>query len=149
MLTQEILSGRNKGKENDVVSKVLSRLRDINGFRRDEVTQEEMRRDVAERLFRSGIVFRAFLLHIAKPHIYPIADQHVFRAYALHTKKPPGWKSDNWEAYDGYRAYFSEIADAMGIERSAYNVRHLKEIDSALMVFGKFLKAYVPDSELT
>ena len=96
---------------------------------------------MAEALFERGIVFRAFLLHIAKPHICPIADQHVFRAYALQTKKPPDWKSDDWEAYDGYKAYFHKIADAMKIERTTYNVKALKEIDNALMVFGQFLKA--------
>jgi antitoxin (DNA-binding transcriptional repressor) of toxin-antitoxin stability system len=141
ILTQEILTGPKKGTENPRVSRVLHRLDDINRFRRGEITEVEIR-DVADSLFSSGIgiVFRAFLLHIARPHIYPIADQHVFRACALHTKKPANWKPNSWKAYEEYRNYFHGIADAMRIERTTSNIENLKKIDNALWAFGKFLK---------
>jgi hypothetical protein len=141
-LTQEILTGPNKGKENHVVSDVLQRLDKINGFRQGEVTEDEIHA-VTDSVFSSGIVFRVFLLHIAKPHIYPISDQHVFRTYKLHTKKPATWKPDIWKAYDEYRVYFHGIADAMDVQRTTSNIMELKRIDNALMVFGKFLKSYV------
>ena len=137
MLTQEILTGPNKGKENDAVNHVLQRLNDINDFRRGAVAEDKIRA-VADSVFGSGIVFRAFLLHMAKPHVCPIADQHVFRTFTLHTKKPTDWKPDNWEAYDEYRAYFHGISDAMGVHRTTHNVVALKQIDNALMVYGKF-----------
>ena len=143
MLTQEILSGPNKGNDNQRVKRVLERLDDINSFRRGEIAEAEIR-GVADSVFHSGMAFRVFLLHIAKPHIYPIGDQHVFRTYALHTKKPAKWSLNGWKAYDEYRHYFYSIADAMGIPRTTGNIKDLKKIDNALMVFGQFLKSYVP-----
>jgi hypothetical protein len=130
----------NGGQDNPRVVRVLNNLAAINRFRNDQVAEDEMRNTVAQ-VFPNGIVFQVFLLHIAKPHSYPIADQHVFRAFSLHT----GQKTrENWETYVAYRDYFGQIAQAIKVaqERGIENVRRLKRIDNALMVFGQFLNTY-------
>jgi len=124
---------------NKKVRRVLESLPIINGFRRNEKTEDEMRLAV-EGIFESPtIVWRAFLLHIAKPHIYPIADQNVFRSYCLHTANP---EPQTWQSYADYSDYFAQIADEMGTTRTLENTREVKRIDNALFVFGQFLKEY-------
>ena len=111
----------------------------MNGFRSGQKTEEEMK-GIAQRTFESPtIVWRVFLLHVSKPHLYPIADQNVFRSYRLHTCRPePG----TWEDYADYSNYFGQIADKMQIARTIENIRPLKRIDNALFVFGQFLATY-------
>jgi hypothetical protein len=124
---------------NKKVRRVLQNLSVINSFRRSEKTEDEMRH-AAENIFQSPkIVWRAFLLHIAKPHAYPIADQNVFRSYCLHTDVP---EPQTWQSYTEYSNYFGEIAATMKIARTPENVRELKKIDNALYVFGQFLASY-------
>ncbi len=139
-LTHLVLSGPNEGKSNQKVEKVLACLGLINQFRHDQAPESGMR-PAADQAFESGIVWKAFLLHIAKPHTYPIADQNVFRAWSLHT----GLKDEKtWDTYAAYCNYFAQIAEAMGIDRTMKleNIRELKRIDNALFVFGQLLGDY-------
>jgi hypothetical protein len=126
------------GQENPDVVKVLDKMAGINQFRSDQMTESDMRR-MTEQIFQDGIVWKAFLLHIAKPHMYPIADVNVFTVWSLHT----GMKyKGTWETYEHYRDYFKQIASAMGVEQTVQNIAQLKRIDNALVVFGRFLIAY-------
>jgi predicted RNase H-like HicB family nuclease len=136
-LTHVILNDLDQGKKNLRVTRVLNRLDDINRFRRGEITEREIR-DVADSIFSRGVVFRAFLLHIAKPHIHPIVDQHVFRAYQLRAKKPMNREPNSWSDYDEYTSYFHKIADVLAIERMPSNIEAIKKIDNALWALGKF-----------
>jgi hypothetical protein len=139
-LSERILSGPNEGHENPRVMRVLANLGTINQFRKDQATNGESLQILAD-MFPNGAIWGAFLLHIAKPNVYPIGDQNVFRAWSLHK----GLEAEqNWETYVAYRDYFREIATALGITETIGNVRELKRIDNALFVFGQFLKAYHP-----
>jgi hypothetical protein len=109
LLTECILSGPNEGQENPRVVRVLNNLGTINQFRNDEITDDAMRHSAAQ-VFPYGIVWRAFLLHIAKPHSYPIADQNVFRTCSLHTGLQV---EDTWETYAAYCAYYRSIAETL------------------------------------
>jgi hypothetical protein len=130
---------KGSNQPNEKVRKVIQNLPIINDFRNGQKTEVEMRR-TAERIFESPtVVWRVFLLHIAKPHVYPIADQNVFRSYCLHTGRP---EPQTWEDYADYRNYFGQIADTMVIAGTLENIRQLKKIDNALYVFGQFLAAY-------
>jgi len=140
MLSERTLSGPNKGQENPRVMRVLANLSTINEFRKDQSTNSDLLQTLAG-IFPNGVVWGAFLLHIAKPHVYPIADQNVFRAWSLHTRLED---KQGWETYAAYRDYFTEIARALGITETIGNLRELKRIDNALFVFGQFLKAYHP-----
>ena len=147
-LTQRILSGPNKGIDNPRVIRVLGHLGSINQFRNDKITEDDARSIVGQ-VFPNGPIWQAFLLHIAKPHEYPIADKNVFRACSLHTGVQI---AENWGGYGSYRDYFGGIAATMGISRTIDSVPHLKRIDNALMVFGQFLRSYYrepPKSDLT
>jgi len=129
------------GAPNPKVVRVLKSLSVINQFRNDQITEDEMRR-TADQVFPSGAVWKFFLLHIAKPHIYPLADVNAFRVCALHgreTKEPYTWKT-----YETYCDYFGLIAETLGVERTIENIRSLKRIDNALVKFGQFLGAYSP-----
>ncbi len=140
LLTHRILSGPKKGQDNPRVVKVLASRGLINQFRSDQLKEDDMRR-TADQVFKDGIVWKAFLLHIAKPHIYPIADQNVFRAWSLHT----GVKNDQtWETYASYCTYFRQITKALGVDRTMTieNLRELKQIDDALLIFGQYLDTY-------
>jgi hypothetical protein len=139
-LTECKLSGRNKGHDNPRVVSVLNNLGMINQFRNDEITEHAIRHTAAE-VFPHGIIWRAFLLHIAKPYTYPIADQNVFRACSLHTGLQV---EDTWETYTAYCAYYRSIADTLGVLATIENLHQLKLIDNALFVFGQSLKAYHP-----
>ena len=140
LLSERILSGPNKGQENPRVTRVLANLNTINEFRKDQSTNSDLLQTLAG-IFPNGVVWGAFLLHIAKPHVYPIADQNVFRAWSVHTRLED---NGSWETYAAYRDYFTEIARALGITETIGNLRGLKRIDNALFVFGQFLKAYHP-----
>lgn len=142
-LTHIVLSGPKAGAANSTVAKILDRLDLINRFRRDQLTEDAIRLTAAE-VFDSGMVWRAFLVHIAKPHIYPIADQNVFRAWSLHTQSRD---EQTWETYDAYRRYFNGIAETLRVARTIENLRRLKQIDNALFAFGQFLKAYYRNPE--
>jgi len=139
-LSERILSGPNEGHENPRVTKVLANLSTINEFRKDQSTNSDLLQTLAG-IFPNGVVWGAFLRHIAKPHVCPIADQNVFRAWSLHTGLED---KQSWETYAAYRDYFTEIARALGITETIGNLRELKRIDNALFVFGQFLKAYHP-----
>jgi hypothetical protein len=137
MLTKAELVGR---EQNQKLQRALECLGELNKFRRDLVSEEEMRR-TTDKVFPKGLVYQVFLFNIAKPYSYPIADQHVFRAFGVHKNfnfKP----RVSWDEYMRYRSYFSEIAKALSLEEALHHVPELKKIDDALMVFGQFLKAY-------
>jgi hypothetical protein len=137
-LTHEILSGPNQGRANPRVQRALEILPQMNAFRRGELTEVQFR-DQTAKVFPNGLVWQLFLLHIAQPHAYPIGDQHVFRAFRLHRHEQG---KEDWEFYQRYRVYFGEIARACDIELRPANAVALKQIDNALMVFGRFLRAY-------
>jgi hypothetical protein len=99
MLSERTLTGPNKGQVNPRVVKVVASLEGINQFRKNQKSNGDPLQKIGE-IFPSGVVWGAFLLHIAKPHVYPIADQNVFRAWSLHT----GLKDEqSWETYAAYR----------------------------------------------
>jgi hypothetical protein len=116
----------------------LEHLSSINQFRNDKSTEDDAR-GIANQVFPNGVIWQAFLLHIAKPHVYPIADKNVFRTCSLHTRMRV---EENWKGYVAYCEYFSGIVTTMGISRTIQNIPQLKPIDNALMVFGQFLRAY-------
>jgi hypothetical protein len=137
-LTHKIQSGPNQGQLNPRVERTTAVLPQINLFRRDRLSEDDFKICTGN-VFPTGLVWQVFLFHIAKPHIYPIADQHVFRVFCLHRDVA---SPRNWDFYQQYREYFGQIAERCGIALLPANVHALKRIDNALVVFGKFVKAY-------
>ncbi len=129
---------------NPRVMRVLEEIKSINGFRKGDVTELDFKK-VTKRVFRSGIVWQLFLFHIARPHQWPIADQHVFRVYsALYGAATP-------KSIENFRAYvqcFNNLAVMFRNELCVNDqdltsvVEANKRLDNALMAFGQFLSAY-------
>jgi hypothetical protein len=126
------------GEPNPKVVKALNQLDAINRFRNGESAEVDIRQ-IAAQVFPNGIVWQVFLLHVAKPHIYPIADENVFRVCSLHTGLGV---TQDWETYAAYCKYFEQIADKLIVQRTIENIVQLKRIDNALVVFGQFLRSY-------
>ena len=146
-LTEEILSGPNKGKDNIKVLKVLKEQKSINRFRQGDIRVEEFK-ITTEKIFPNGFVWQIFLFHIARPFEFPIADRNVFRAFSIHknTMIPK-----DWTGYKDFMDYFFQIAIFAGIIRKkpAGNeldlkeiVKELKRVDNALVAFSQFLNSY-------
>jgi len=147
MLTEKILFGPNKGKENIKVFKVLERRNIINRFREGNLEAEEFKK-ATEGIFPNGFVWQIFLFHIARPFEFPIADRNVFQSFSIHKKTIV---PRDWEGYKEYIDYFFQIALAASIitERPKGNepdlkeiVKELKIVDNALVAFGQFLNSY-------
>lgn len=137
-LTHTFSTDPHVGRSNPKVERILQNIGSLNDFRRGDLSEEEIKK-VVDKIFPHGVVYQVFLLHIAKPHLYPIVDQHVFRSYLTHKKIT---LELTWETYAGYRKYFSELAGELGIEEIPVNIPELKKIDNALMSFGQFLNKY-------
>lgn len=135
-LTHLVMTNSDNGRSNPKVDRILENINSLNDFRRGVLTEDAIKNVVAK-IFPHGVVYQIFLLHIAKPHLYPIADQHVFRSYSTHKQAE---KEIAWATYAGYRSYFSELAGELEVKEIPDNILRLKEIDNALMAFGKFLK---------
>lgn len=148
-LTDPVQSGQSAGLPNSKVANVLRRLDAINAFRQGTIPFElppgergQSFRQVTEEMFGSGIVWRAFLCHIARPSEYPILDKNVLNAFRVHTGKEGG---EDWPLYESYKSYYCQIAKASGARRGADEaayVKQLKAVDDALLAFGQFLAQY-------
>ena len=152
-LTEEIHGGTADAHLNPKVQKVLSELPSINAFRCNKLPDSEYR-GVVSNLFPNGVVWRAFLFHLARPAEYPIADRFVFRAARswLGAEKPKS--GETWSDYDKYRSLFVQICQAAGRLQSEPSledshdltpVLRLKTVDDALMSFGRFLETFDPE----
>jgi hypothetical protein len=147
MLTEKILSGPDKGKNNIKVLKILEEQKSINRFRQGDIRIEEFK-ITTEKIFPKGFVWQIFLFHIARPFEFPIADRNVFRTFSIHknTMIPK-----DWEGYKDFMDYFFQIAIFAGIitKKPTGNeldlkeiVKRLKRVDNALVAFGQFLSSY-------
>jgi hypothetical protein len=148
-LTEIRLSGKDKGKKNPQVEKVVNKLEEINNFRSARMDTNGFKK-IAEGIFKNGTIWMVFLFNVARPWEFPMADANVFRAYRVQVRESDS-KEVNWDLYMGYREYFFEVAINAGkIERKPTGkennihqiVEKLKKVDNAILMFGKFLKQY-------
>ena len=146
-LTEETLSSPDEGKKNKNVTNVLKNLENINAFRFGKMTEKDFEGKTKD-IFPTGIIWRIFLFHIARPFEYPIADKNVFLAFKTHKKVND---PKDWRGYMYYMDYFFEVAISAGIitekpkgDESNIDdlVRNLKRVDEALFAFGQFLYTY-------
>ena len=118
------------------VPRVARSLPKFNDFRfLQEVTKSDEKQfwNVVCNIVESGLVWRVFLLHIARPDDYPIVDQHVLRAQSYLTHGQPAEPSMTFGNYESYVAFFNDLSRSSGQES--------RQVDKALMSFGQFLKS--------
>lgn len=146
-LTEEILSGPNKGGKNDRVISVLNKLESLNHFRHGRIDENSFLK-IVEDIFPHGLIWSVFLFHIARPYEFPMADQNVFRAFSIQTNSEI---PEDWEGYKEYKDFFFNVATSAGIidrqpkgneNNISEIVSALKKVDNALFIFGQFLNDY-------
>ena len=124
------------GKKQAIADTIKNKITKINEFRQfAEVSDEEFEKfwSFISTIIKSGIVWKVFLLHIARPSDYPIVDQHVLRAWSFLTKEKVEEPEKTLENYKKYKSFFFGLATQCG--------KDLRSVDRALMAFGQFLKS--------
>lgn len=120
------------GKEKSLNEKILKRTEIINQYKKAQTIDLYLFNDEFSDL---SAVWRIFLLHIIKPSIYPIYDQHIHRTYNyLHNLD---WRSinntiPNKTKLDFYYNTYLPYVQNLG-------VTDLKAMDEAFFAFGQFL----------
>lgn len=104
---------------------------EIRSFRKSETTFNKLY-SFSRKFFRSGVVYSVFLIHICKPEEYPIFDQHVYRAFHFIKNRKIVKEPRSFQNYLDYRDFILRIHRKHSL--------NLRDIDKALMAFGKFLE---------
>jgi len=119
-----------------IASTTIKNLKKFNQFRGlTAVTDDDFNQfwSFISTIVKSGLVWRVFLLHIARPIDYPIVDQHVLRAYYFLTHGNVTKPEETLETYLLYKEFFFKLVKESGKE--------FRDVDKALMAFGQFLKS--------
>lgn len=133
---------RNLEKEDWAILDRLQRsLERINRFRMKPGVTEEETLDFYEEAadwIPDDLVLRVFILHLARPHQFPLFDEKIYLAHQVITdlppKKPKPLASDNDAAYFSFmKTFFQMVAAGAKPEDSLYQ---------ALSAFGDFLSRY-------
>ena len=120
------------GKEKSLQKKITSKTRKINQFK----LAKRVDLDAFNKEFANiSAVWRIFLLHIIKPRVYPMYDQHVHRAYLFINDKD--WsnihnKISNEKKLQFYFEHYYPFIKQL-------NYSNLKALDEALFAFGQYL----------
>jgi hypothetical protein len=122
-----------KAKEK-IALKIINNLQNFNNFRTLKiVNQQEFENfwELVSNIVKTGLVWKVYLLHIARPNDYPIVDQHVLRAYHYLTNGKITEPPQTLQTYNSYKNFFFKIVEESG--------KKPREVDKALMTFGQFL----------
>lgn len=119
-------------KKYSLDSKVKSKIKTINDYKINEDWSIE---DFQNEFGDLSAVWKIFLLHIIKPKVYPIYDQHINRTYNYIHKLPYTDISANMSNKDKEYFYFNTYLNFIK-EQSDLN---LKKFDEAFFAFGKFI----------
>lgn len=123
---------KNKKK---IVEKAKEKLKEINKFRKSSQISEDDINKFFELVSKisDGIIYRTFILHIAKPDEFPIFDRYVFRACNFINKRQTSNEPKDFGDYKYYRNFFRQLK--LGSNKD------WRETDKALMAFGQFLES--------
>lgn len=116
--------------------------------------------EVAQQISRTGFIYQAFAVHIARPSDYPMVDQHVCRAYLCISSEPPRvvlkprqlqpncTSFDTFhKRYDPYRKCWFAMMKQLSLSQN--NVADNRRLDTAIRNFGiKLLEDYRQPNEI-
>lgn len=117
-----------------IAQKIIDNLQKFNNFRAlKSVSQEDFEQfwEIVSSIVKTGLVWKVYLLHIARPNNYPIVDQHVLRAHHYLTTGKIAEPSQTIQAYFSYKNFFFKIAKE--------SCKEPREVDKALMTLGQYL----------
>ena len=123
-------------KKQKIAKAVKAKLPTLNKFRQAQnVTKAEFDSfwEFTCSIIGSGIVYRAFLVHISRPDDFPMVDQHVLRAWNFLENNKVEDPEQTLAKYLKYREFVKEMSKQSG--------KTFREIDKALMPFGQFLSS--------
>jgi len=118
----------------NIANKVIKNLQKFNDFRvLKTVSKEDFKQfwELVSNIVKTGLVWKVYLFHIARPNDYPIVDQHVLRAHHYLTTGKIAEPQQTLETYNTYKNFFHKITKETGKEP--------REVDKALMTFGQYL----------
>ena len=121
----------------ELIKRAVNCYQTVNQFKKNKISETEFD-DCLTYISPSGPVIPIFIKHICNPQKYALLDQHVYRSYCyLKNGKFYGGtitKSIVKNEYQNYCKFFYELKIQFKNEYSP------KQIDGALMVYGKNLK---------
>ncbi|GGA88047.1 hypothetical protein GCM10008015_30790 [Flavobacterium palustre] len=120
-------------KQKSLEDKIISKLSIINDLK----SNNEIDLVVFSKEFKNlSAVWKIFLLHIIKPHTYPIYDQHIHRCFVfIHNEDWSNISNDTISNKDKETFYFNRYLPFI----QSSNLRDLKQLDEAFFAFGQFL----------
>jgi len=116
--------------------------------------------EVAQQVSRTGFIYQAFAVHIARPKDYPMIDQHVLRAYMCMSREPPSvvivppqMKTSCTSfghfirRYEPYQRFWFAILEQLDLSRD--DVAENRRLDTAIRNFGiQLLEDYRQPNEI-
>ncbi len=128
-------------KDLNLVKRLGQSLTIINAFRmKTKISEEETLDfyDQATAWVPDDLILRTFILHLARPHQFPLFDEKIYLAHQVITelppKKPRPLDPDNDAAYFSFmKTFFQMVAAGAKPEDILYR---------ALSAFGHFLSRY-------
>jgi hypothetical protein len=116
-------------------------LEAINSFRRETKVTEEEVLDFYDQVavwVPEDLILRVFILHLARPHQFPLFDANLYLAHQVLTDIPPKPPYPLSPGDDD--AYFSFMKTFFQMEMAG--ARPVETLYQALSAFGRFLKDY-------
>ena len=127
----------------DSVNRLGRSLETVNAFRAKKKVSEEEVLDFYEQaaVWAPGdLILRVFILHLARPHQFPLFDPNLYLAHQVLTDTPP--KKPQPLSPDDDGAYFAFMKTFFQME--AAGAKPAETLYQALSAFGRFLKVYGP-----
>ncbi len=120
-------------KQKSLEEKIISKLAEINNFK----TSNDFDIVAFQKKFNNlSAVWKIFLLHIIKPNLYPIYDQHIHRSFLfIHKEEFSTISNDNISNKEKEQFYFDRYLKFI----EANKIDNLKKLDEAFFAFGQFL----------
>jgi hypothetical protein len=122
----------------DSVNRLGRSLETINTFRAKGKLSEDEILDFYEQAAAwvpEDLILRVFILHVARPHQFPLFDSSLYLAHQVLTDNPPGPPRPLGPDDDG--AYFSFMKTFFQMETAG--ARPKEDLVKALSAFGRFL----------
>ena len=121
-----------KKKQQSLDLKIKPKLILINDYKQnDDWSIEDFQNEFGD----LSAVWKIFLLHIIKPEIYPIYDQHINRAFNYIHELPYSEISANISNKNKELFYFNTYLEFVNKLKDV----NLKKFDEAFFAFGKFI----------